>query len=189
MPCCATCTRYIADWFDQELRVAFDGKRMARLAKSFQPVATREITRLLMLYLAEETHYEKMRDKIRTYIDFGGLSTTIHTFSTSIPEVADTVEAIDMAFFDASGKGLCERRDWIRNVLLDLFLEVLDVHRVHLGRAPFKDVWAENYRARQQMQKFLAQITITGDVAGTSFLESYLKGGEAEQKEWDELYA
>lgn len=201
MPC-ATCSRYIADWFDDKLHATFETKQRRRLRAEFQPAATKEITRLLMHYLQEELHYEETCNKMRTFVEFVGLEPTIHMFSSGIPVVADTVEAIDAALFDATGKGWDKAHDWIRRLIFQLFLDLLELHRVHEGRAPFRDIWAEAARAKRAAltppdnmavygpyQEELQVIHVPAALSGANFLESYLNASDAEKKEWDELYA
>lgn len=204
---CGPCSRYIADWFDQKIRSAFAPRHATRLAKSFQPTATQEITRLLMQYIAEEDHYEKTLGKIQNFITFGGFTATLYMFSTSIPAVVDTLEAIEMAFVDASAKGYEDRREWIHGMVFHLFLDLLDVHRNHLGKTPFTDVWMQRHREKAAAAAAQAgrvsdtaavcgsldddfedeiPIIVTPKEAGVTFLDSYLDADKKE--EWDALY-
>jgi hypothetical protein len=153
-----------------------------------------------MQYIAEEAHYEKTLQQIQNFITFGGFTATLYTFSTGIPAVADTIEAIEMAFIDASAKGYEGRREWIHGMVFHLFMDVLDVHRNHLGKTPFKDVWIEKHRQKHAAAKHMPDtaavcgradedeipVVVTHKEVGITFLDSYLSG-EAKE-EWDELY-
>jgi hypothetical protein len=193
-PHCASCARYIADRFDEKLYALFSAKQRRRLATTFQPLATKEITRLLMLYIAEEKHYEETREKIQNFVNFTGVEPTIHMFCSGIPAVSEALEAIDVALFDVSGKGWDTKCEWIRGVIFYLFLDLLEIHRMHQGRAPFRDVWSEAAREKRaaasaiDYDEELQMIKIMEPPSGVAFLESYLNGDDTQKKEWAELY-
>ena len=194
-PCCKSCSNYIADWFDQKLDTVFDASQRRRLAPQFQPMATKEITRLLMLYIAEEAHYETTRDKIQNFVQFTGLEPTIQMFTYGIPAVTETIDVIEAALFDVSAKGWDAKREWIRGIIFHLFLDLLDVHRMHEGCIPFRDIWSEAARAKRAAvaasgpyQEELQMITVVEPPSGVAFLESYLNGDDSQKKEWEEFY-
>jgi hypothetical protein len=194
---CGTCSRYIADWLDDKLHTKFEAKQRRRLHAEFQPTATKEITRLLMRYLRDEKDYEAVRNKMQNFVQFVGLDSTIHIFSSGLPAVADTVEFIDMALFDATGKGWDKARDWIRRMVFELFMDLLELHRVHEGRAPFRDIWRAALRAPPAPPDNRAvcgppyeqELQVIKVHPAANFLESYLTATPEEKKEWDELYA
>jgi hypothetical protein len=157
-----------------------------------------------MQYISEEDHYENTLNKIQNFITFGGFTATLYMFSTSIPAVVDTLEAIEMAFVDASAKGYEGRREWIHGMVFHLFLDLLDVHRNHLGKTPFTDVWMQRHREKKAAEeKHVSDmaavcgsldddfedeipIIVTPKETGMTFLDSYLDADKKE--EWDALY-
>ena len=148
-----------------------------------------------MRYLRDEKDYETVRSKMQNFVQFIGLDSTIHIFSSGLPAVADTVEAIDMALFDATGKGSGATHDWIRRMVFELFMDLLELHRVHEGRAPFRDIWraAAPAAAPDNMavcgSPYEEELQVIKVHPAANFLESYLTATPEEKKEWDELYA
>jgi hypothetical protein len=90
-----------------------------------------------------------------------------------------------------------------------LFLDLLDVHRNHLGKTPFTDVWMRQHREKAAAAAAQAArvsdtaavcgrlddeddyedeipIIVTPKEAGVTFLDSYLDSDKKE--EWDALY-
>lgn len=130
----------------------FEKKELRRLTEAeFQLSTIKEVTRMMMKFIKEEAHYEKVLGELMSYIKFGGVSYTADIFSMNIPIVVETVDTIDLLFLDASGKKYGERREWLRHILLALFLELLDVHKMHKGTAPFKDIWRERYTEKMAL--------------------------------------
>ena len=112
---------------------------------------------MLMRYVEEYEHYVKIRDTIRTHIELSGVSHTIHLFSTKVPVVAETLEVLEHLMAETSAKDFALKQFWIREKLLELFMDLNDLHGIHLGKVPFTDVWQKRYRERVELANAIAR--------------------------------
>lgn len=104
-------------------------------------------------YLEEYDEYVKICGVVRTHIELSGLSHTIHLLTTKVPVVADTIEALEHLMAETSAKNFALKQIWIRQKIFELFMDLIDVHGIHLGKVPFTDVWQKRYMERVAMAK------------------------------------
>jgi len=108
---------------------------------------------MLMKYIENYDEYLKICDAIRSHIEFSGVSHTIHLFTTLVPIVADTVEVLEHLMAETSAKDFALKQFWIKEKIFELFMDLVDLHGIHLGKAPFIDVWQKRYMERVAMAK------------------------------------
>jgi hypothetical protein len=69
--------------------------------------------------------------------------------------VADVIETLEHLMAETSAKDFAIKQYWIRDKLFQLFMELVDIHGIHLGKAPFTDVWVQRYKERVEMAREL----------------------------------
>ena len=107
-----------------------------------------------MKYLEEYEHYTKIQGALKTHVELGGVHYAINLFTTTIPIVAETVEHLEHLMAESSAKDYDAKQEWIRQTMFTIFMDLIDIHGVHLGKAPFTDVWYQRYKKRiEEMQR------------------------------------
>lgn len=134
---CQLCQHYIYDCVDSALP-ALSPKRPARIRPLIKLTVT-EYARVFAICMKHPTVYEQIRDNLRQIIEFYGPKETEEGLTKCVPILGNSLEFLAARVADTLSLQESDVLAWFRTFSLRLFMDHLDVHKMHTKVIPFQD--------------------------------------------------
>lgn len=128
---CSMCHAYLHDHFESSAGLAFK-HYTTRVAYSslFQDIL-QELTNAYSKCMYHQEFYDILLQQITSMEEFSGHEYTLNTFYTTQPLMNNLLSYLEIRLFEAGVGKVAEIREWLSEIIYQLFREIGTVHKNH----------------------------------------------------------